>query len=100
MRHKTYHYSCEKSFGYRHIQDYSVVQEVNGSLEMAASFKEIFDRKSYKSNISLPCNCGGWLEGVGYLATGNTLTNGYTPKPNELLKIVFIQCGLCGAIET
>ena len=58
---------------------------MNGKMETAVSLDAIFDIDSYRSNISIPCSCGGTMEGEGILATGKVLKNGYKPQPNELI---------------
>ena len=41
-------------------------------------------------------NCGGDMIIDGYFATGEMLSSGYTPAPDELVKNKFMECKDCG----
>ena len=47
--------------------------------------------------ITLPCfDCGGEMVGTGSVATGETLSSGYTPADGEILSIHRVECEDCG----
>ena len=51
--------------------------------------------------VSVPCadECGGEQKGIGSIATGETLLNGYTPAQGEILSFDWIKCDRCGQMQ-